>query len=67
MHPHIQKLINCINLEEKEQAQRFKLDEQHSLKQLKNEGLALHPMIVTRKQFGYADYPEISFINRLVI
>lgn len=61
MHPHIQKLINCINLEEKEQAQRFKLDEQHSLKQLKNEGLALHPIIVTRKYFGYADYPEISF------
>jgi ATP-dependent RNA/DNA helicase IGHMBP2 len=61
MHPHIQKLINCINLEEKEQAQRFKLDEQHSLKQLKSEGLALHPINVTRKHFGYADYPEISF------
>jgi ATP-dependent RNA/DNA helicase IGHMBP2 len=23
--------------------------------------LALHPIIVTRKNFGYADYPEISF------
>lgn len=48
-------------LEEKEQANRYKLDQQHTLKQLKAEGLALHPLIVTRKNFGYADYPEISF------
>ncbi|MFZ1529475.1 MAG: AAA domain-containing protein [Ferruginibacter sp.] len=61
MHPHIQQLLNCINLEEKEQAQRYSLDQQHTLKQLKSEGLALHPLIVTRKNFGYADYPEISF------
>ncbi|MGE5106961.1 MAG: AAA domain-containing protein [Sphingobacteriales bacterium] len=61
MHPHIQRLIQCINLEEKEQAQRFSLNEKHSLKALKAEGLALHPIIVTRKNFGYADYPEISF------
>src|SRR4029077_17804045 len=61
MHPHIQRLLHCINLEEKEQAQRYKLDQQHTLKQLKAEGLALHPIIVTRKNFGYADYPEISF------
>ncbi|MFY7879030.1 MAG: AAA domain-containing protein [Lacibacter sp.] len=61
MHPHIQQLIRCIELEEKEQLQRFRLDEQHSLRQLKAEGLALHPISVTRKSFGYADYPEISF------
>lgn len=61
MHPHIQTLLKCINLEEKEQAQRYSLDQQHTLKQLKAEGLALHPIIVTRKNFGYADYPEISF------
>ncbi len=61
MHPHIQQLLTCINLEEKEQAQRYRLDQQHTLKQLKAEGLALHPIIVTRKNFGYADYPEISF------
>ncbi len=41
--------------------QRFSLDQQHTLKSLKAEGLALHPIIVTRKNFGYADYPEISF------
>lgn len=61
MHPYIQKLMKCIELEEKEEANRYKLDQQHSLKQLKNEGLALHPIIVTRKNFGYADYPEINF------
>ncbi|MEI9943532.1 MAG: hypothetical protein WDN26_04865 [Chitinophagaceae bacterium] len=61
MHPHIQLLLQCINLEEKEQVQRYSLDQQHTLKQLKAEGLALHPVIVTRKNFGYADYPEINF------
>ncbi|MBL0337012.1 MAG: AAA family ATPase [Chitinophagaceae bacterium] len=61
MHPHIQHLIRCIDLEEKEQAQRYRLDQAHTLKQLKAEGLALHPVIVTRRNFGYADYPEISF------
>jgi ATP-dependent RNA/DNA helicase IGHMBP2 len=61
MHPHIQILLQCINLEEKEQVQRFSLDQQHTLKSLKAEGLALHPIIVTKKNFGYADYPEISF------
>jgi ATP-dependent RNA/DNA helicase IGHMBP2 len=61
MHAHIALLINCINLEEKEQVKRYSIDEQHSLKALKAEGLALHPLTVTRKNFGYADYPEISF------
>ena len=61
MHPHIQILLQCIDLEEKEQVKRYSLDQQHPLKALKAEGLALHPIIVTRKNFGYADYPEISF------
>lgn len=60
-HPHIKKLLQCIDLEEKEQVVRYSLDQQHTLKSLKAEGLALHPIIVTRKNFGYADYPEISF------
>lgn len=59
--PYIQTLISCINLEDKEQAERFRLDQQHSLKMLKAEGLALHPLTITRRNFGYADYPEISF------
>ncbi len=61
MHPHIQKLLQCVELEEKEQSNRYQLDQQHTLKQLKAEGLALHPIIVTKKNFGYADYPEIAF------
>lgn len=60
-HKHLLELIACIDLEEKEQVKRFSLDQQHTLKNLKAEGLALHPLIVTRKNFGYADYPEISF------
>jgi superfamily I DNA and/or RNA helicase len=61
MHPHIQKLLQCIALEEKEQSQRYQLDQQHTLKTLKAEGLALHPIVITQKSFGYADYPEINF------
>ncbi|MDX2048660.1 MAG: AAA domain-containing protein [Chitinophagaceae bacterium] len=61
MHPRILLLLKCIELEEKEQANRYRLDQQHTLKQLKAEGLALHPIIVTGKTFGYADYPEIRF------
>src|SRR6195952_3730478 len=60
-HPYIKKLLQCIDLEEKEQVKRFSLDQQHTLKSLKAEGLALHPIVVIRRNFGYADYPEISF------
>jgi len=60
-HPQIKNLLHCIELEEKEQVKRYSLDQQHTLRSLKAEGLALHPIVVTRKNFGYADYPEISF------
>ena len=60
-HPQLKNLIQCIDLEEKEQVKRYSLDQQHSLKSLKSEGLALHPIVVTRRNFGYADYPEITF------
>lgn len=59
--PAILNLLACIDLEEKEQVKRYSLDQQHTLKALKAEGLALHPISITRKNFGYADYPEISF------
>ncbi|MEP6674163.1 MAG: AAA domain-containing protein [Ferruginibacter sp.] len=59
--PQLQLLLKCIDLEEKEQVKRYSLDQQHTLRSLKAEGLALHPITVTRKNFGYADYPEISF------
>jgi ATP-dependent RNA/DNA helicase IGHMBP2 len=60
-HPYIRQLLSSISAEEKEESQRYKLDQQHTLKSLKSQGLALHPIIITRKNFGYADYPEISF------
>ncbi len=60
-HPYISQLLAAITLEEKEEVKRYSLDQQHTLKSMKAEGLALHPIIVTRKNFGYADYPEISF------
>ncbi len=60
-HAHIVRLLQCIKLEEEEERRRYNLDQQHTLKTLKAEGLALHPVTVTRKNFGYADYPEISF------
>lgn len=60
-HPHIIKLLKAVNLEEKEQQNRFGINGSQSLKLLKAEGLALHPISVIKKGFGYADYPEISF------
>ena len=57
----IKNLISCIELEEKEQTQRFRLDQTHTLKQLKTEGLAIHPIKIIKKYFGYADYPELNF------
>ena len=60
-HPYLLQLLSAINEEEKEEISRYRLDQQHTLKLLKAEGLALHPITITRKNFGYADYPEISF------
>jgi ATP-dependent RNA/DNA helicase IGHMBP2 len=61
MHPSIQNVLYCLDLEIKEQEKKYKLDQHNSLKALKSEGLAMHPIRVNRKTFGYADYPEISF------
>lgn len=58
---HLDNLLHCIELEEQEQMNRFRLEGENSLKNLKAEGLAIHPISITRKSFGYADYPEISF------
>jgi ATP-dependent RNA/DNA helicase IGHMBP2 len=60
-HPHLLNLIKCINIESTEQENRFQLNESHTLKSLKAEGLAIHPIGITHKSFGYADYPECSF------
>jgi len=60
-HPHIAHLIECIDFEIQEQESRYQFDAQSGLKQLKAIGVVLHPLSITRKSFGYADYPEISF------
>ncbi|MES2587732.1 MAG: AAA domain-containing protein [Bacteroidota bacterium] len=60
-HPYQSTLLQAIDFELKEQEKRFVLENNTSLKQLKAMGVALHPISVTRKSFGYADYPEISF------
>lgn len=44
-----------------EQEARFQLSDGLGLKQLKSKGLALHPIKVTRKYFGYAEYPELEY------
>ncbi len=61
LHPHVLNLLQCIALEEKEQLNRYGIAGEQNLKTLKADGLALHPIQVTRKTFGYADYPEITF------
>lgn len=60
-HPHQDHLLKCISLEMREQENRYKLDSGSGLKQLKSIGVALYPIHVTRKSFGYADYPEVEF------
>lgn len=60
-HPHQQELLECIALEIQEQESRFQLQDGLGLKQLKSKGLALHPIKVTRKYFGYAEYPEMEY------
>lgn len=60
-HPHQSSLLECISLEMQEEEIRYKLAGDVGLKQLRSLGVVLHPISVTRKAFGYADYPEISF------
>ncbi|MGB0915450.1 MAG: AAA domain-containing protein [Crocinitomicaceae bacterium] len=61
LHPHQLHLLKCISVEMAEQESRYALSGDTGLKQLRALGLLLHPINVTRKSFGYADYPEISF------
>jgi ATP-dependent RNA/DNA helicase IGHMBP2 len=61
MQQHIAALQKAIQLETKAQEEKYALDQQHTLKQLKAEGLALHPISITQKSYGYADYPEFNF------
>lgn len=57
----LQQWWKAIEAEEKEEKQAFRMDASQGLRALKAAGLAIHPFKVTKKQFGYADYPEMSF------
>lgn len=59
--PHIRFLLENLALEEKAQIERFTVKDAGGIKSLKREGLALHPIKVTRKSYGFAEYPEFSF------
>lgn len=62
MHkPYFENLTKAIHLEEKEQMNRYNLDGNTSLKALKQLGVAIHPLKVSNKTYGYADYPEVVF------
>ena len=60
-HPHIEFLIQQLNLEEKAQQMRYTAQDSTGIKALKRDGLALHPIKITRKSYGFAEYPEVSF------
>ncbi len=64
-NPHINLLLQSISLEEKEQVKRFSLDQQHTLKSLKTGDLALHPITVTRKNFGIFNHIMNIYTNYL--
>ncbi|MCH2230240.1 MAG: DNA2/NAM7 family helicase [Crocinitomicaceae bacterium] len=61
LHPHQLHLLKCISVEMKEQESRYALNDVTGLKQMRGLGVLLHPIHVTRRAFGYADYPEVSF------
>lgn len=59
--PHIQFLLDNLLLEEKAQVERFSAKDSGGIKSLKRDGLAIHPIKITRKGYGFAEYPEFSF------
>lgn len=59
--PHIQFLLDNLLLEEKAQVERFSAKDAGGIKSLKREGLAIHPIKITRRGYGFAEYPEFSF------
>lgn len=61
IHPHQLHLLRCISIEMAEEESRYTISEDSGLKQMRASGLLLHPINISRKTFGYADYPEISF------
>jgi len=61
-HPQHSQLITSLILESNAQEERYSSKNGSNFKQLKVDGVLLHPIKVTRKTYGYADYPEFSFV-----
>lgn len=59
--PHIQFLLDNLELEEKAQTERYAAKDSGGIKALKKEGLALHPIKINKRSYGFAEYPEFSF------
>ncbi len=57
----IPTLLQCIQLEDKAQQEKYSINQIQTLKQLKADGLAIHPIIIKQKSYGYEEYPEVEF------
>ena len=55
----ISELQGLLRLEEKAQEQKF-FEQDTSLKELRNEGVIIHPIKIKNKTFGYNDQPVIT-------
>lgn len=58
-HPHLLFLSQGLEQEEKAQKAKYHVGEQISTSLLKKDGLALHPIRIIQRRFGFADYPEL--------
>lgn len=56
----VNELSQLLKKEEQTQNNRW-LNNQAGNKQARNEGVAIHPIKVVKKRFGYADYPVVVF------
>lgn len=54
-------LLKAIDYEEKEEQHRYRIQDGNSVRSLKQAGLIIQPIQVSRKYFGFADYPEFEF------
>lgn len=62
IHPNLTQILSSLKLESNAQEERYSSKNGSNFKQLKLDGVLLHPIKVTRKTYGYADYPEFSFV-----
>jgi len=61
LHPHESNLLHWIDLEIKEQRERYRGIDGKNLAEFRSMGILIYPIQITRKSFGYADYPEVAF------